>query len=366
MKHIFILLLALSFLTPTTHSTAQKSEWPDLDKSPMQFAYFPSNAAWRNYLEGENRNIKPKIRVRYSSPAVTKRKIIGDLVPFGKEWRIGANEATEVTFYQDVEIAGGVVPAGIYTMSAIVNLGSWTINFSTQRNIWGNENRDQSKTVASVKVMAKNLDTPRERLAIGFKELDNHFVHMLIEWEHTGVAIPLAFNVSNFPDDDVSPGDMVHYPDNSRFQNYLKPEELASAKPKVQLTYSRPQMNGRKIFGELIPYGEVWRLGANESTELTLFQNVMIGGQEIRAGRYNLYAEINEKEWKFILNTDMPAWGSYNRDESKDVAMISVPVTQDTNSLEALSIIFKEKDTNTVELVVGWDKTRAALPITFK
>lgn len=366
MKYILLLSIIFTFLIQSEVSHAQKSEWPELDKSPMQFAYFPANAAWRNYLEGADRNTQPKIRVRYSAPAVTKRKIIGDLVPFGQEWRIGANEATEVTFYQDVEIAGGVLEAGYYTMSAVVNEDSWTVNFSTQRHIWGNENRDQSKTAASVKVMTKTLDSPRERMAIGFKELDEHYVHMLIEWENTSVAIPLAFNVSNFPDDDVSPGDMVHYPDNSRFQNYLKPEELASAKPKIQLTYGRPQMNGRKIFGELIPYGEVWRVGANESTELTLYQNANVGGTEVRPGRYNVYAEVNEKEWTFILNTDMPAWGSYNRDESKDAASITVPVSMGANSLEALSMIFKEKDANTVELIVGWDKTRVALPFSFK
>ena len=366
MKTIFSICVTGLCLLLLVTAHAQESEWPELDKSPMQFSYYPSDAAWRNYLQGDDRNIQPKIKVAYSSPAKNERKIMGSLVPFGQEWRVGANEATEIIFYQDVEIADGLVPAGIYTISADVNESDWTVHFSTERHIWGNENRDKSKTVASVKVMTSKTPKTREYLAIGFREIDENTAHMLIEWEDTHVAVPIKFNVASFPSFDASPGDMVHYPDNSRFSNYLKPEELEAAKPKIKVSYGRPQMNGRTVFGELLKYGEPWRVGANESTEVTFMQDVMIGDQDIKAGRYNLYAVVNQAEWTFILNTDMPAWGVAHRDETKDIASINVPVTQGKQSLEALSMMFKEVDANNVHLIVGWDKTRAALPIVFK
>lgn len=365
----FILPLFICFvlvLSTAEFSNAQEVKWPELDKSPMQFSYYPANVAWRNYLSGEDRELTPKIRVSYSSPAKKDRDIFGDLVPYGKEWRMGANEATEVTFFQSVDIGGTVLGAGYYTMSATVNEDHWLIHFSTQRHIWGSDNRDQSATVASIKVMTNKTKEVREDLAIGFKDIDDHTAHMIIEWDDTNVAIPVAFNVASFPGIDKSPGDMAHYPDNSRFTNYLKPEELDSAKPKIRVSYGRPLMKGRKIFGELLKYGEVWRVGANESTEVTFYEDVTVGDKELRAGRYNLYAVVNETEWTFIFNTDMPAWGAANRNEEKDVAEVKVPITSDTNSLEALSITFDKKDDKNVHMLIGWDKTRAALPISFK
>ena len=366
MKYSLILLFLVASLLSSNDGFSQESEWPELDKSPQQFSYYPAKAAWRNYLKGDDRNISPKVKVSYSSPAKKDRVVFGTLVPYGKEWRLGANEATEVLFYQAVEVGGATLDPGYYTVSALVNRDHWVVNFSSQRHIWGNENRDQEATVASVKVMTNKAKETRENFAIGFKEIDDHTAHMIIEWEDTNVAIPVAFNVASFPGVDVSPGDIAHYPDNSRFSNYLKPEELEAATPKVQVAYGRPMMKGRKIFGELLKYGEIWRVGANESTEVTFFQSVMIGDKELRAGRYNLYAVVNATEWTFIFNTDMPAWGSANRDEEQDVASITVPVTQETKVLEALSIRFKEIDAKTVHLIVGWDKTRAALPIKFK
>jgi len=366
MKFILPIFICICFMFCSSEIEAQKSKWPELDKSPMQFSYFPANVAWRNYLKGEDRELTPKVRVSYSAPSKKERDIFGALVPYGKEWRLGANEATEVTFFQAVEVGGVVLSPGYYTMSATVNQDHWMVHFSTQRHIWGSENRDQSATVASIKVMTNASKEVRENFAIGFKEIDEHSAHMIIEWDMVNVAIPVAFNVASFPGDDVSIGDMAHYPDNSRFTNYLKPEELDSAKPKVRVSYGRPLMKGRKIFGDLLKYGEVWRVGANESTEVTFFENVTVGDTDLRAGRYNLYAIVNATEWTFIFNTDMPAWGAGNRNEEKDVAKVTVPATTDTESLEALSIIFEKKDDKNVNMLIGWDKTRAALPIKFK
>ena len=360
MKYLIPIFL-LTFLISQTPSIGQESEWPALDKSPLQFSYYPANAAWRNYLSGDARTMSPKVKVTYSSPAVNGRTVFGELIPYGKDWRIGANEATEVIFYQDVEINGKTVGRGIYTMFAEVNEKSWTVSFSTEKGLWGAEKRDISKDVARIEVPTVTTNSLRENLAIGFREIDDLHAHMVISWDGTTVNIPLAFNVVSFPDNDASPGDMVQYPDNSRFRNYLKPEELEAAVPVIRITYGRPMMKERKIFGELVAYDKVWRLGANESTEITLYKDITVGDEVIKSGRYNLYAIPTEADWTLIFNTDMPAWGSANRDEEKDAYKIKVPVTQDSEVLEALSIMFQENDGNNVSIIFGWDTTRATL-----
>ena len=158
--------------------------------------------------------------------------------------------------------------------------------------------------------------------------------------------------------------DRVHYPSNSAFQNYLSAEELADADPKVRVTYGRPQKKGRTVFGELLEYGKVWRVGANEATEVTFYSDVMINGEKLRRGTYNLYAMVNETSWDFIFSSDRPSWGAANRDESKDVLTYTASVEKDTEDLDILNIIFEEKG-EAVDLVVAWEKTRARIPITF-
>lgn len=364
MKYIIPLLLCVFLLVNQNVTAQEKSKWPELDKSPMQFSYYPANAAWRNYLTGDERTMSPKVKVSYSSPAVAGRTVFGELVPYGKDWRIGANEATEIIFYQDVEINGKKVSRGNYTMFAEVNEKSWTVSFSSQTGIWGSENRDKSKDIARIEVPTVVSNSLRENLAIGFREIDDTMAHLVIAWDDTTVNIPIAFNVVSFPDNDVSPADLVQYPDNSRFRNYLKPEELEAAVPVVRITYGRPQMKGRVIFGDLLKYGEVWRLGANESTEITLFKDVKAGNQDLKAGRYNLYAIPMADKWTLIFNTDRPAWGSANRDKEKDVYTVDIPVSKDTEVLDALSIRFEEIDAKNVHVVFGWAMTRATLKLT--
>ena len=322
--------------------------------------------AWRNYLQGDDRTKNPIIKVMYSSPAKKDREIFGSLIPYGTDWRLGANEATEVSFYRNVEVNGQFINQGIYSLFAEIQEDYWVVSFSTERNLWGSENRDKSRDVASIKVPVTKAMKTREHLAIAFREINEHLVHMIIEWGDTKVEVPIAFNVAVFPGEDLSPADLVQYPDNSRYVNYLKDEEKDNAKAKVRITYGRPQKKDRNVFGELIKFGSVWRVGANESTEIGFYEPVMIGDQELAPRRYNLYAEVNEGEWTFIFNTDMPAWGSANRNEEMDVARITVPVTTEEEVVEALSIRFEKIDDSEVHAIFAWDTTRAALPIKFK
>lgn len=362
MKKFLMILFAALFVSA---AYGQESKWPKVDVSPLDAEYYPAKAAWRNYLGPEDRNIRPQVKVLYSRPKKKDREIFGALVPYGKEWRIGANEASEITFYQSVDIGGTTVTPGTYTLSALVNADHWVVNFSSQRGIWGSENRDASKTVASIKVNTSTEAESVEALSMSFRKMDDQTAHMTIQWDKTRVEVPIGFNPVLFSGDDVSPMDIAHYPGKSAYTNYLKGEEV-NITPKVQVVYSRPYKKGRNVFGDLLKTGDIWRVGANQSTEVVFYEDVTVGDLELKGGRYALYAEIKDGSWDLIFSKDLPAWGSKNRDESKDVGRTNVSLKSDDEVVENLSIIFEEKSEKLVHMVIAWDQTRAELPISFK
>lgn len=358
-------ILTTVFCCFTLLLVGQESKWPSIDKSPMDASMYPSSVAFRNYRQGDERTASPIAKVVYSRPSVNGRSIFGGLIPFGKEWRVGANEATTVTFYQDVDINGNHLRRGTYTISATPTATDWTVNFSTQSGIWGSENRDKSLDVASVTVPTQKLSTPSEALTMVFQKVDDHNFNYVIQWADTRVAVPVNLNPVIASRLDVSPMDQAVYPAKAAYTNYLKGEE-AKLTPKIAVLYSRPYKKGRDIFGKMLKQGDVWRIGANESTEISLYQDVEVAGKALKAGKYVLYAKLNNNSWDLIFSKDFPAWGSANRDASKDVLTVPVTLSSESEVLENLSIIFEEAGANTVNMVIGWDTTRATVPFMMK
>ena len=360
-----ILLFALFSISAITLN-GQELKFPDLDKSPMDAATYPRDAAWRNYMEGDAKNTPLKIKVLYCKPKKNDREIFGKLVPFGEDWRLGANEATEVYFASPVEIGGKFINAGYYTMFAEVHPNHWIIKISTERHIGGSENRDVSQDVVHVSVPVINMADSRESFTIGFQRVDDDHCNMVFEWDRTRTVLPISFNPVYLSGDDASPMDLVQYPSNSRLRNYVKPEELDAAVPKVRVVYSRPQKKGRTIFGDLVKYGEPWRLGANETTEITFFDDVTIGGKEVKKGKYGLMVIPSADKWEFVIHTNIPSWGTFGHDDATNVASVSAPVSKGASEVENLSIVFDKKGDKNVDMVVAWDKTQVRMPITLK
>lgn len=355
-------LLCLSVLA----LSAQELKFPDMDKSPMDAAHYPRSSAFKNYLTGDDASISRKIKVLYCRPMKKDREIFGALEPYGKDWRLGANEATEVTFYTDVEIGGTFVGRGTYTMFAELYPNNWIIKISTERFIGGANNRDVTKDIASVNVPLTHLPESRESFTIGFQKVDEDHCNMVFEWDRTRAVLPISFNPISMSGDDKSPMDLVQYPNMSRLRNFVKPEELAANEPKVRVVYSRPQKKGRKIFGELEKFGSLWRLGANETTEITFFEDVKIGDIDVKAGTYGMLAVINEDAWDVIIHKNIPSWGTHNHDASKNVVTYSVKTEKTPKTVEALSIIFDKKSDKNVHMVIAWDDTMVRVPITLK
>jgi Protein of unknown function (DUF2911) len=163
------------------------------------------------------------------------------------------------------------------------------------------------------------------------------------------------------PPVDKSPMDMSYYPNG---YPVLKIQDKVTEPLVARVIFSRPQKNGRTIFGELLEYGKVWRLGANEATEIEFFQNVKIGDARIKKGRYTMYCIPYPEKWTLILNKETDTWGSFKYDESKDAARLDVPVQKQTEVLEAFVMAFDKTPTGAI-LIIAWDNLKVDLPIIF-
>ena len=171
-----------------------------------------------------------------------------------------------------------------------------------------------------------------------------------------------GYSQSKFQPLDKSPMDMAYYPANFPI---LKIQDKASEPLIARVVYSRPQKNGRTIFGDLVEYGKVWRMGANEATEIEFFRDVKLGEKKVKKGRYTIYALVNEDKWTIILNKETDIWGAFKYDETKDILRTDVPVQKITEPLEDFSIAF-EKNTDGANLWIGWDDTQVRIPFTWK
>ncbi len=156
---------------------------------------------------------------------------------------------------------------------------------------------------------------------------------------------------------DRSPMDMAYYPDN--FAHDRKPGEKAI----VRVTYSRPKKNGREIFGKLIPYGKVWRTGANEAAEIKFYEDIDFGGKNVKAGTYSLFTIPGEKEWTIILNTDLDYWGAYSYKDANDILRLTAPATALNAAVENFTIQFESKGENQGAMKLAWDKTMIEVPL---
>jgi hypothetical protein len=132
----------------------------------------------------------------------------------------------------------------------------------------------------------------------------------------------------------------------------------------ARVLYSRPHKAGRKIFGNLVKYGERWRLGANEATEIELFIPVTIQGKTVPKGRYILYCIPEENQWTIVFNKNLYSWG-LNLDPSEDVFRFTIPSEVKNQSVEYFSMTFRPS-AGGADLFIAWDNVEARLPIQYK
>ena len=139
---------------------------------------------------------------------------------------------------------------------------------------------------------------------------------------------------------------------------------------KAEVFYNSPSMRGREIFGDLVPYGEVWRTGANEPTTLKINKSVMINGQELPEGKYTIWTIPGRSTWDVIFNDKMYRWGitydgTASREPQYDALTVTVPIDKISRSIERFTIELEEGKTSPLEMRLIWDHTLIVIPMVY-
>jgi hypothetical protein len=142
--------------------------------------------------------------------------------------------------------------------------------------------------------------------------------------------------------------------------SYMKKDRQSP--PIARVIYSRPHKRDRVIFGQLVPYGKVWRTGANESAEITLYQDTSVGGTTVKAGTYTLFTIPQKDKWTLIFSNKLHQWGAYGHDKSHEVARVEASVEKASAPIENFSITFDMTGTQG-KMYLGWDDTVAVVPM---
>lgn len=150
--------------------------------------------------------------------------------------------------------------------------------------------------------------------------------------------------------------------------NRKSPIAIASVKQDgtyIKVVYGQPYRRGRTVFGELEPWGEVWRTGANEATEITVTEPVLIGDQAIQQGTYSLFTIPEPDSFTVILNHELGQWGAFEYKEERDYKRLKFPVKNLEDPTEAFTIEFTEPEYSMTTMKLKWDLIQVDVPIRF-
>lgn len=131
----------------------------------------------------------------------------------------------------------------------------------------------------------------------------------------------------------------------------------------ITIEYSSPGVKDREIFGALVPYGEVWRTGANKATAITFSKDVMIADTEVKAGTYSLFTIPGEEEWTIILNSETELWGTGNYDEANDVVRLTAEADDHDEFVERFRVLVEDFDNEKAHIAIEWADVVVSFPV---
>lgn len=169
----------------------------------------------------------------------------------------------------------------------------------------------------------------------------------------------LSFGQLQVTEPDKSPLDISYHPHGYPILKFQS--KTAPAAPMARVIYSRPQRNGRIIFGDVVKYNEVWRLGANESTEVEFYKDVTIGSKKLPKGRYALFCIPQAGLWTIVVNSSLYTWGTFSYEKAKDIMRTDVAVSKLDSPVEYYTMMFDASG----NLVVLWDTVKVVIPIKY-
>ena len=282
------------------------------------------------------------VSVNYGRPAMRGRKIMGELVPWNKIWRTGANQATHFRTSFDMTLGGVPVPRGTYTFWTLPSPTGWKFILNKQTGQWGTV-YDERQDLARFDAAVSTTDAPVDTFTIRLLQTGKTSGLLRLAWERTVLTVPFEKNDRIRP---ISPLDST--------------ETVLKGK-KVSISYSRPYARGRAVWGVVVPFDSVWRTGANRTTTLTAERDILLGRARIPAGSYTLYSLPTAKGFTLIVSRKPAGFPAY--DPSMDVARVQMVAVKKGPAVDPFRIWFEEtrKGTN---LRIGWMERSYTLPIT--
>lgn len=274
------------------------------------------------------------------------RKIWGGLVAWGQAYRLGADEATLLINQKPVLIQGAMIPAGAHVLYMVPSeSGASKLAISSSVGGWGVP-VDETHDLARVDLKKDTLDKPVDQLTMAVEKDPAGGGVLKIMWENTQFSASLKAPGIEFPA--ASPAGTVRQ---------------RVGVTDVEVAYSRPSIRGRVIFGGLVPYGEVWRTGANSATTVTFSTPVIVQGTRVGAGTYELFTIPGKDEWTVVLQKASGQWGAYAYDQKNDVARVTAkPVTLQA-AYETFTIGISNVRDDSATLNLLWENTRVPVKI---
>ncbi len=293
------------------------------------------------YLEGK------KVMVDYGRPSMRGRKIMGELVPWNKVWRTGANEATTFRIDTSLIIGPGVpLQRGAYTLWTLPSEKEWKLIINKQTGQWGT-NYDESQDFARFDLKVEKLDKAVEQFTINLEKTSNTPGIMNLMWENTLLSTPFMINEKRIP---PSPRDSV---------------ELSLSGKKISVNYGRPFMRGRRIVGVVVPYDSVWRTGANAATAFTTEADLVIGAVSVPKGKYSLWSLPADEGWKLIINKKVGP-GAPQYDQKEDLARIDMKGESLEKPVEQFTVSLDGTGSDSGILKLAWEKTQVSVEFRMK
>jgi hypothetical protein len=261
------------------------------------------------------------------------RKIMGDLVPWNKVWRTGANQATHFRTNFDMTLGGVPVQRGTYTLWTLPSQTGWKIILNKQTGQWGT-NYDERQDLARFDATVKSLSAPVETLTVALEASGKTSGVLSLKWETTEISAPFEKNLHIRP---ISPTDSASYSLNEK---------------KIFVKYSRPYMRGRNIWGVVVPWDSVWRTGANLATVFATDLDLTVGDQKIPKGSYTLFSLPTEKGLTLIVSKRPGGPAQY--DPTMDLVRIPMTAEKAASVIDPFHIWFEVIDAHAVWLKLGW------------
>ncbi len=278
------------------------------------------------------------VAISYSRPSMRGRVIMGDLVPWGRVWRTGANQATHLRTTFDMVLGGMPVPRGTYTVWTIPGKKGWTMILNKQTGQWGTQ-YDERQDLARFPVAMRRIPAPVDTFTISIDRGKGVSGSIILRWENTRVSVPFERRAT-LP--------------------LLSPADSAFARlggGRLAIRYGRPAVRGRTIWGVVVPWDSVWRTGANLSTSFTTTEDIRFGGVRVPRGSYTLYSIPSPRRFTLIISKRPP--GTLPDYDSR-LDLIRVPMTggQVAKTLDRLTFWFDARHGEAVRLNLGWaDRT---------